>query len=282
MIHVHGMLGLGDNLYQRPFVRAAALRGQVYLSTPWPELYDDLGVRFVRADTSLRAQRKNLERQPAERWSVPPRCSSVRITYLGLEGSISEAMERAIPLGGPLEMDLPPLPASPVSGRYAVVRPVTTRTEWRNPARNPIATYVREAARALQEAGFRVVSLADLCEGREWIEGPPISADVRFDRGELPVELMLALIQGASVVVGGPGFIVPAALAARTPLIVIAGGQGALNGPQRLVDRRIDASRVRWLLPEPYCMCADRIHTCPKEIPDFSAQVRQAIEEIVE
>ena len=44
---VRGMKGLGDNIYQRAFVKR--LPGPVYLETPWPELYEDLpGVKFVR------------------------------------------------------------------------------------------------------------------------------------------------------------------------------------------------------------------------------------------
>ena len=71
---IRGMYGLGDNCYSRPFVRAATARYQVWLDTPWPELYQDLDLRFVRGTRKLRTQLANMARQPADRWSRPPPC----------------------------------------------------------------------------------------------------------------------------------------------------------------------------------------------------------------
>src|SRR5262245_9263081 len=50
---VRGMWGLGDNCYARPFVRAAAEKYDVWLETPWPELYEDIELRFVRGTRRL-------------------------------------------------------------------------------------------------------------------------------------------------------------------------------------------------------------------------------------
>src|SRR3546814_15822652 len=76
------MKGLGDNIYQRPFVRMLARREPVYITTPWPELYEDLtGVHFGRSSTVLRTQQKNLDRQSSRRWSSAP--TGARLVQIG-------------------------------------------------------------------------------------------------------------------------------------------------------------------------------------------------------
>mgnify|MGYP001297455383 FL=1 len=47
---IAGLHGLGDNLMQRPFVRAMAKRVPLlFVQTPWPELYADLDAQWDRA-----------------------------------------------------------------------------------------------------------------------------------------------------------------------------------------------------------------------------------------
>ena len=69
-VHYLGMHGLGDNIYQRAHVRQAVANGsEIYLTTPWPQLYADLpGVRCVRPNSHLRTQAKN-EKQCSRRFS---------------------------------------------------------------------------------------------------------------------------------------------------------------------------------------------------------------------
>lgn len=287
MLHVLGMGGFGDSIYQRPFLHEATRHEEVWLTTPWPELYTDLPIRFVRDNTLLRCQRKNVERQDSERWSVPPsgaRVVRMRYTRSDLRrGSILEAMGRLLPLNGTaLGMDLPPLPPSPVdaSKQIAVLRPVTVRREWRNAARNPHPAYVCWAARILREQGFHLVSVADVEAPQEWLLQPAPVAHTTLHAGELgPLEL-LALIFHADVVVGGVGWIVPACLAATTPLIVIGGGQGAHNAPEKVTHPHLYTDRMRWLLPEPYCRCEDHMHPCNRYIPDFAERFEEALEEV--
>lgn len=279
---VVAMGGIGDSIYQRPFVRAlAAEHGEVWLSTPWPELFRDIGgLRFVKPERmGLRTQQKNIERQ-AGIWVDPPANAMTLVLRYKLKEpkrTILQELEGQVPLdAGLLRFDLPDFGPPPVElGRpYAVVRPVTSRREWLNPARNPRPEYVTEAARLLRAEGYAVVCVADVDGKNEWLDLPLPIADRYLLRGELgPAELM-ALVQHASVAVGGVGWIVPAALAAGTPLICIGGGQGGYNAPEILTDPRLDLSRARFLLPEHYCRCTERFHDCPKEISEFELQFR--------
>src|SRR5262245_29132877 len=75
------MWGLGDNIYARPFVRAAALQHDIHLDTPWPELYEDLDIKFVQGKRKLRTQLKNIARQRPERWIKPLPMREVSVSY---------------------------------------------------------------------------------------------------------------------------------------------------------------------------------------------------------
>ncbi|MFN4176428.1 hypothetical protein [Phenylobacterium sp.] len=279
-LFIDGLKGLGDNIYQRPFVRAQAMEREVWLSTPWPEIYADLPVRFVRTGTTLRTQALNERRQPARTWGNPPaHAARVRPFYGAGElrrGSIVQAFERFLPLSRtPFVFDLPPMgpaPALATGGKpIAVVRPVTVRKEWRNEARNPRPEYVAEIARRLMRT-HHVVVVAHLAAGEEWLEGELPPHHQAFVRGELDVRGLLALVRDADVVVGGVGWIVPAAVALRTRAFIVLGGQGGHNAPEKITDPRMDLSRISWARPAAYCRCENMRHACVKTIPDLAEQ----------
>lgn len=278
------MRGLGDGVYQRPFIRAQGEVGEVYIDTPWPELYGDLpGVHCVRpASMPYRTQAKNMARQTGNVWAAAPRnVRRKQFTYaLVRPGSICEELERHVGLAGrPFRFDLPNLGPSPIAAPLpiAVVRPVTIRTEWKNLARAPRPEYVYEASRILRDLGFYVVVVADIAPPAEVLEGTMPDGDAYFVNGELTAAQVIALIQEAAVVVGGSGFIIPTAIAAGTPLVVISGGQGGHNSPERVTDRRMDLSTTRFVLPDHFCMCTNHLHKCDKRISRFADRFRNAV-----
>lgn len=292
VVYLHGMGGLGDSIYQRPLVRVQAAQATTYLSTPWPELYGDIpGLHFIAPwRMRLRTQEKNIARQPTSTWSDTPAHNLTRTFWYSLSPArgphrtiLNEMSERAgLRLPEPLDFSLPDFGPSPVETAQpiAVLRPVTTRKEWMNNARAPMPEYIARAAALLQARGFHVVAVADIEPPAEWLEGEMPPADLHLTAGELNTSQLLALIQNAAVVVGGVGFIVPAALAAHVPAVFISGGQGGHNAPELLGDPRIDASRTRWVLPDRYCRCRNRAHACDKTISDFDARFTAALEEV--
>lgn len=263
---IHSMKGLGDNCYQRAFVKA--LPKPVYLDTPWPEIYGGIeGVHFIRPQTTLRTQAKNIARHT--NWIFPPGRQPTRQIRYGGEGIIP-GMTACFGVA-PAELDLPPLPPSPVEGRYVVVRPVTVRSEWRADTRNPSPYYVALAAAAARERGYKVVSVADLQEGAEWLVGVAPYADIEFHKGELPVEQLLALVKGAAAVIGGIGWIVPAALCAKVPAWIVCGGQGGYNAPELITPK--GQTNITFAVPDNFCRCRQKIHNCNKEIKNYDAQL---------
>jgi len=272
------MWGLGDNIYSRPFVRAAAVQYELHLETPWPELYADLDIKFVRGSRKLRTQQKNMARQSLDVWCDPYPMRQIKVGYVGLESmSLIDSLERRwSPLRvrfDPRLFDLPDLGPAPIKSDkpIAVVRPVTVRTEWRNEARNPWPEYVNELAAELM-ATHTVVAVADLAPGEEWLVGDLPPAHWNFLRGELPVRELLALVREADIVVGGVGWIVPAGLALKVKTFIVLGGHGGHNAPEKITDPRLDLSRIGFAVPEKFCRCTNMLHSCDKRIRDPLAQ----------
>ena len=261
---IQGMLGLGDSIYQRAFLKQ--YREPVYLRTPWPELYRDLpNIRCMHTRTILRTQNKNVERN--HEWWMRAGHPNIQVRY-GTQ-PIIPSMQQCFGFA-PSKFDLPDFGSVQSDIGYAVVRPVTRRKEWMAKSRNPDPTYVAEAASILHQAGFKVVSVADLEEGEEWAVGELPEADVTYHKGELDTPQLMALIQGASVVVGGVGWIVPAAIAAKVPAWIICGGQGGYNSPEKITSPLMDLSKIEFALPDNFCKCTSPQHTCDKHISDHA------------
>jgi hypothetical protein len=280
---IRGMYGLGDSVYQRAFVRQIP---GAYLRTPWPELYSDLDVNFVRSNTTLRTQRKNEEKTNIVFVREPARPSEVLSIFYGPEelkrGSIIDAMTWQFGRVATI-FDLPTFGESPVKADkpIAVIRPATVRKEWANPARNPDPKYIAAAARKLRK-NFYVVSLADLEAGEEWLVGETPEADLYLHAGELSLTQTLALVEHAAVVVSGVGWALPVAICYQTPVFIIQGGCGAHNAPHIVTDPGMDLSRVGWAQPDEYCMCASMVHDCSKHISGFNKKIKGWLNEIVQ
>jgi len=250
---------------------------EVWLDTAWPELYEDLDIRFVLTPRRLRTQMKNVERQPKTRWSKPPPMREIRQLSYGRDLTtipLITALERrwsALRVGfDPALFNLPELGPSPVrSDRpIAVIRPVTVRSEWRNEARNPRPEYIYALAAELM-ATHTVVAVADIAPGQEWLVGTLPPAHHHYIFGELPVCELLALVRDADIVVGGVGWIVPVGLALKTKTFIVLGGHGGHNAPEKITDERMDLSRIGFAIPERFCRCTHMLHNCEKEIVDL-------------
>lgn len=279
--HVTGMFGLGDNIYQRAVVRDM---GPVHLVTPWPQLYKDLPlVECLPATTVLRTQNKNVRRgwpwgAPLHRYAA----GKVRVGYDGADGTMLERFIHyaKLPPGRPVRFDLPSFGSitTMLDRPYVVVRPATIRTEWPASSRNPDPHYIAQAAQAAQVAGYAVVCVADIEEGVEDLVGMPPPADIAALHGEFDVDSLMGLVQHAAGVIGGVGWLLPAALAYRTPMLCIWGGWGTMNGPARVLDERIDSSALVQAIPDAFCMCNDRDHHCDKAISNFRRHVDEFLE----
>lgn len=269
-INVQSMQGLGDNIYQRPYVKALAQQGNVYINTSWPELYADIeNVHFVKPTTTLRTQKKHYDSLDIE-WAQMPTHPDKAVGFGyggGLDRTTIPATMRKASGINPPEMDLPQFGFDIGDIPIAFVRPATERKEWLNKARNPNPEYIAKAVDALKDT-HHIVSVADIDGTNEWKIGD-CYADSRFENGELSLTEMLGLFQAADVIVGGVGWIVPAAIAAKKHAIIIGGGQLGHNHIDRLTNAPMDLSRIHYIAPDNGCYCVNMRHDCNKEIVGF-------------
>jgi hypothetical protein len=272
MKYFNGMFGLGDSIYQRAVVRELCKDEPVYLATAWPQLYRDLNVRAVRPQTRLRTQHKNIQRQDLlHLWYTPPVVGGQRLAYDGTD-TILASLFRSAGINPPtVKFDLPSFPKQQ-RRPYVVVRPATIRTEWIATSRNPDPKYLCRAVDMLRDE-FDIVSVADLDGVAEYAVEPMPYADQKYHRGELQVEDLLSLVENAAGVVGGVGWVLPAALAYRTPLLLIYGGWGAVNGAHKVLDQRLPMDKLHQVFPDRFCMCNDRVHACDRTISDLDKHI---------
>src|ERR1035437_2368134 len=283
-ILVKCMHGIGDTIYSRPFVKMLVEDGhEVFLSTPLPFIFGDLNVNFVKLETTLRTQKKHLAQSDFTFVDVPDQIDKTidffyTNRHIKAHGIVTH-MEQAFgyePGSTTPIFDLPPLPAHgviiPKNKKLAIVRPVTHRKEWFCTSRSPRPNYVAWSAKILKDMGYYVISIADCEKGLEWIPrgGDPI-ADQKFHKGELGLERTLSLMQSADLVVGGSGFIVPASVSAKTNLFIIFGGRGAYDNPHKILDLRMDLTKIGWALPNNFCRCHNMDYSCDKEIRDLDS-----------
>jgi len=275
MIYIKGMHGLGDNIYQRGFIKH--FKEEVYLETPWPQIYQGLDhIKFVKPITKLRTQSKNINKEdPNIKWvTIDPEKADRKIKpfYGGIakfRGIIGE-MQRCFDIK-PNGFDLPDFrsefPWIQELGEFALIRPATERKEWLNAARNPKPEYIAQSADILKSQGIKIVSIADIKPNEEWLVGKEPYSDVKFHGGELNVKELLALLQSAKYTIGGVGWIVPASLCYNNKAWIILGGHGFYNSPEVIMYRQ--PNKVAFATPNKYCLCKNMRHDCNKEIKNY-------------
>lgn len=224
------------------------------------------------------------------KWWDPPELQPRNIRYHLWEArhNVITCSERSLHDDGRYEMGLPSfLDEGWVRGYVgtdkpiAVIRPNTLRAEWLNTARNCRTGYLALAAEQLAEDGYHTVSVASAEDSKEWLEEPMPWAHTYFNDGQLNTRQLLALFEAASFVVASPGFALPVALAYRTPMVCILGGNLRHNSPGVLTDPRMDTSRLEWLTPDDPCYCHDKGHrSCDKTIAGFSSKFTAAVQRL--
>lgn len=297
-IYIEGYNGLGDNIYQRPFIHELTrIHEHIFLQTPWPQLYKDMtNISFVNPHTTLRTQSKNVRRTNNISWANKEETKrKYPVTIMKYTApdlmtmNILESFAKAVNMEDlNIVMNLPkfdaPLPFR-TDKPICLVRPVTVRSEWVNEERNPNPEYVYEYSKMMGEKGYYVVSIADIEKDKEWALPPLPKANETFHKGELNIEQLMTLVQTSSVLLGGVGWIVPAALATKTPAFIVLGGQGDQNAPDKITDPRVQSNHIVWATPDNFCRCStiarrgrrvnaatqkrvNATHSCDKTITD--------------
>jgi len=282
-LYIVGMHGLGDNLHQRSIVRAYLAKGrEVWLETPWPQVYHDLAgprLKLVDKGSSLRTQAKNARANRAAftRQRPPPSVDVLRQNYppalVQSEGSVLGAMSKVagVPVGD-FRLPIPKAwhekadawirrwkPDKPLM----IYRPLVERTEWGGcAARNPDHLAYSDLA-SQQADNFFVVSVADLQPGKEWLaDDKGLICDAACHAGELDFETLAALTEMAALVFTSPGFAAVLGQAVGTPTVVVSGGYE--DGTSFAAGAALTPTLA--IAPINACNCFRHDHDCPKEI----------------
>jgi len=282
---VRSMQGIGDTIYSRPFVKMLIQDGHaVYLKTVLPELFSDLPVKFIDPGLSDYRTQKKAQLTSTVKYAsrnkfdreINPFYGHAELKRHGIVAHTELAFGYEAGSTKPI-FDLPrfhvKLPYEQIKGKkIAVIKPVTLRKEWLCSSRAPEPEYVGWCSRMLRDSGYFVISIADCEEGEEWLDGSEPFAHLKLHKGELGLTGTLGLLQNTSIAVGGSGFIIPAAIAAKTNLFVVFGGRGRYDNPHKVFDLRMNMKKIGWALPTSFCRCSAMEHDCDKTIKDLDSQ----------
>lgn len=269
---IRGHVGLGDTIYQRPFIPKC---GATHIATPWPEAFWDMDVVCVKQTNGLRTQELNA-RSMSTNVRVPIRAKQVSyvpgVRQYGM--NVMDALASSFGCDwGPFELPLHPswieeaqrvISTLDLGGReLAIVHPPTLRREWLYPSRNPNPVAFRWIMEANRDRFF-FLSVGHISGVEEWFDGIDGGWDAAFNHGELRWTTIAALMHLARISITAPGFFIPLGIATKSRVLSIFGG---LQPNWVLVHSRMDLSTYRALEPEPFCHCEKKDHDCEKHIP---------------
>ena len=120
----------------------------------------------------------------------------------------------------------------------------------------------------------RVVSVADLADGQEWLVGPEPPAHSHMHGGEMGTMQLLDVCRRADVLVGPPGWLAPFGIASAVPTFIVLGHQGGHNGPDRQQPEWLGPGRPGFCVPDRLCRCGDTGTVCDKRISDPVGQFK--------
>lgn len=280
------MIGIGDNICQRPFIKTLSKDNEIWLKTATPEIYKGISnLHFVKSNTTLRTQAMHESNTPTLFVAAPKDAEKIRVFY-GVRdlqfGTVYTTMRRQFQCD-PEKLDLPGFKSLHLNiadnKPIALIRPTTERTEWYSQSRGPKNEYIDECARLLAMAGYYVISVAHNEQDKEWITHPTPFSHTKFHRGELNLLQLLSLVEQSAIVVTGPCLIFHAALAYKKPMISIFGGNGGNNHHEKITDEYVtDLSKSLMVYPDNFCFCQSMSHRCDKTISNLIGKVKPFID----
>ena len=260
------MHGLGDNVYQRVVARACLMQGwNLYVRTVWPQLWWDLPVHLLRAETGLRTQKENVDKYDGA-WSRIPEVGYDRkrphygTSHFAKGLSIPSALlDTSGFTAGPTDFTYKPKAEwvewarsiKPKDRPLAIVHPGTVRTEWVNSARPPSSAHFQTLIDAYPQ--YEWWEIGYVHPPQEVLSDKPLRGVARsLMDGQLSTEQLFGLMAVADVIVTCVGFMLPLGIALRTPTLCIYGG----DIPDRLlVEPWMLGAPYRAVQPEPFCEC---------------------------
>ena len=279
-IKFHSYLGLGDQVYMRPFVLGAKKKYRtVDVVTPFPDLfYAHRGIGCIKPTTILKTQKEWADNAVFD-W-VDDKKKYKKVLKMNYSGGFYRNLNviqsfkeqsRVIPVSFQFQM-----PNSVKNKAKAFIdkyntdnkpicffRPPTIRAEWENSARNAPMTYFERLLSEVKETHF-IVSCTDLREGKEKLDGElPKSVDLCIHYNEIGLDGSIGLMNIADFIIGIQSNIIPFSCAFEVPCFVVYGGYVP---HEALTDPFMGLDKLRYVQPDPFCFCVNGKHECNKLI----------------
>ncbi len=274
--------GFGDNIYHIPFVHKLAQQGEVFIYTPFPELFQFPNVYCLKPTTNLKLQLKNMTNNGLYSRSSghKPRGQKIRFNYgegFKKDLTIMQSFEKVIPLEDDFFFEFTPKPsikaeevinkAKKKHKKLCVMRLPSVRKEWANYNRAPLMEYFQICIDYIRQ-DYYIVTIGDIGNREEFTGIEPSGIDEKRDRhhiNHLGIWDAIDLISKSDLVISMPCNILPICQLLRKKSFFIYGGYvpHAMCNDERFYQ-------VGYVEPEPFCFCirnGQDSHKCNKEIP---------------
>ena len=277
---VESFYGFGDNLFLRPLLLEEAKTKEVYVQTPYPELFLNTNVVPIKPgaflyDFANRAMDSahGYGNKPQDGKFIRPHYSVQdlkdyrTLSYSFSRGFNNKVMDTRLTvtkeqllLGAELLSD--------VSGPVMLIKIPSYRHDWMCESRTPKTQYMIECIKMARERDLKIVSLQDYTLGdrlgepeleKEWL---PLCD--KLLHGKLSINQLVGLFSLSDCVLTYPNFLLPLAIYLDKPVFCIYGGS---VHPATIIDPRIAPSHYSYVAPKPFCHCVESHHDCNKEIP---------------
>jgi len=278
--------GFGDNIYHIPFVHKLAQKGEVFIYTPFPELFQFPNVYCFKPTTNLKLQLKNMTNNGLYSKSAghKPRGEKIRFNYgegfkKGL--TIMQSFESIVPLDSEFYFEFNPKQTENVdkilervktsSKKLCVIRLPSVRKEWANTSRNCKMEYMQLCINYLKDK-YYFVSVGDIGNSENFDGIEPTGIDEKRDRhavNHLNIWETMDLINRSDLALSIQCNIIPICQLLRRKAFIIYGGyisHAFLSDPRLF--------HLGYVEPEPFCSCLNNSHRCNKDIPEDKILMR--------
>lgn len=281
---IESYFGLGDNIWHIPFVHHLAKRGEVFIYTPFPELFQFENVYCFKPACNLKLQLKNMTGNGLYSRSSGKKPNGNRIRFNYGEGfkrkmNVIQSFESLVPLDGSFYFEYSPVKFKAVddvmqrvqqSGKkLCVLRLPSVRKEWANQNRNGRMEYFQACINALKK-DYYFVSVGDIGNQEEFDGVEPVGIDEKRDRyhvNPLGIWEVFDLVNRSDFVLSMQCNIMPIAQLLRKKAFIIHGGYVP---HEMLTDPRLP--EIGHAQPDPFCFCIRHgrqdQHRCKKDIPE--------------
>lgn len=276
---VESFYGFGDNLFIRPLLIESSKFSEVFVQTPYPELFLNTPVKPLRpgaflydfANRSMEEAKGYHERPTGAKFIRP----SYSVEDLKDYRTLSKSFAKSLP-GKKYDTRLTVTPEQRELGVQLVqtnkpillVKIPSYRHDWECESRAPHTKYIIECMKMARLEGFYIVSLQDYTLGDRLAE-PELEGEWtvlcdKFLHGKLSVDQLIGLFSISDSVLTYPNFLLPLAIYLDKPVFCVYGGS---VHPECIIDPRIQPAHYSFVAPDPFCNCVESHHDCRKDIP---------------